>query len=171
MSVSNPSRLESVRDILIGEFQGITVANGFRQDIVKVDGSYVDPRDVKAFPMIQLYLGDLRVEKVSQDWSIVNINANVYAVGVVKGTSSKLSTNPEISTLQNEVYKMQSDLLAKTSELATAYSGTSANPFVLDLNANPVRIFAVPDFKELDRVAVYCTFGIKMRSVDFATVA
>jgi hypothetical protein len=171
MSVANPTRLERVRDLLIDSYQAITIGNGFRQTIVKVDGSYIDPRDTPQFPIIQVYLGDLRFEKLVQDWSIINIKASVYVVGQVKGSNAKLAATPEISNRQNEVYKMIADISAKTSELVIAYANDATRDFVFDFNSKPPTFFAVPDFAQQDVVSVFCNYGVLMRNVTFATMA
>jgi hypothetical protein len=173
MAAADPSRLERMRDYLIDRYQEITIANGFRQEVgTNVIGYYQDIRETQTFPQIQVYFGEMRFEKEDSGWKEPDIIQTVYVVGHVKSGIGLLSGNTPITNLQNEVYKMMEDLSLKTFEFVdpTVKANDATIPFVFDFNRSPPRIFAVPDFKNLDRVAVFCTYVLKLRNVVMSTM-
>lgn len=176
MSVANPTRLRKILNLMLDKYGEISIANGFLSDVDRVDGSYLDYRDMMKFPVISVYFGEVRISSNKDDHNSVRTSgdyyANVYAVGIISGTSSKTATRVEMSQRQEKVLNLMNDLFAKTMEMATAYVNDSNYAFVIDVLNRPPKVYPVPDFlNQQDAVPVICEFVIKIHNITHATQA
>jgi hypothetical protein len=121
------SRLEQARDEIVAEFEGITTANGYRNNPNVYRA--IRPLDrVREFPEIGIEIGDCSVEYKDSTWTVYDVVADVHVVGAVEAATS---TGYESNELVDAAESLRHDIMRKVSELANHYTGNSASSWLV----------------------------------------
>lgn len=156
------SRVERVRDEIIGEFQTITTANGFRTSPVIV--AAIRPLDkIRTFPEVGIEMGESRIEMVTDSWDVFNELADVHVIGAVEAATS---TDSDLSELVDAAEALRHDIKRKVAEIMKKYV-VRTNTY---WNVTPKQQVAfMPPMmlgEKRNKALVGCSFTVRIRHQD-----
>jgi hypothetical protein len=124
--MSNPTRVQQLRDTLKTEFEGMTTLAGYNYNYTKVVRALIDPQTVKAPLHLGFYLGKRQLGKLDDKRTIFNKDINV-TVQVVKQLSKKPDEeNIEADDAQELIIN---DVERKISGFMSTYINDATNPW------------------------------------------
>lgn len=159
------SRLETVMDDLVSEYEEISTSNGYRNTVNQVLKSLRRIDHVKTFPEIGIEFQNVKVKPIDQAWTVFDTFADVVVVGMV---GMDTDTTDEGVNVYNAAQSLLQDIMTVTASIFSKYI-ISGNAHKWNVSPNTKDIDFMPPMLEGDkrnRAIVAVSFQVQIRHQD-----
>lgn len=165
-----PSRAEDVMDTLVTEFQGITVANGYRNDVKNVVKAIRPETVITEFPEIgiEFWDSDLPEKNMDDNRSIYDEVIDVKVVGVIAADLNAAQDPESANKLYEASESLVHDIKKKVcTDILTKNVNSATNKWNVELSENRLtfgRVMLLGAQRSIGRVVT--SFKVRIRVQD-----
>ncbi|MCI0706041.1 MAG: hypothetical protein L0Y80_00970 [Ignavibacteriae bacterium] len=163
-----PSRTELVMNDLVSEFQGVTIANGYRNDVKHVVRAIRPPQTMMEFPEIGIEFGKSEIVPKDDQRSLYDEIVEVTVVGVVAADLNAAQDPESANTLYDASESLAHDMRKKIcTDILTKNINDAGNKWNVELSDNKLTVGRVMTLgAQRSTGTVKAQFKVRIRNVD-----
>lgn len=140
--MANESYTELMLADLIAEFQTITLANGYRNDVKKVTKKLKDPREVQQTE-ISILLGNGTLEAKDSNRTVYDSFETVNVLGYIQANTD----TDDDGKLSDAAESLLHDMKRVLAAIFIRYVNNATHSWIIDREKNAIQVMRLLDFK------------------------
>ncbi|HEY4611421.1 MAG TPA: hypothetical protein VII11_00380 [Bacteroidota bacterium] len=163
-----PSRAEIVMNDLVAEFQAITTANGYRNDVKNVVKAIRPPQTIMEFPEIGIEFGNSDIAPKDDQRTLYDEIVEVNVVGFVAADLNAAQDPESANKLYDASESLAHDIRKKIcADILTKKINDAANTWNVELSENKLTVGRVMMLGAQRSIGlIEAQFKVRIRNLD-----